>query len=260
MTHLSASTPVLTSAILMYHKVGHPVSRPEDAFLNISGEAFRRQVRTLVALGYEARTFAEVIEAMTQGQTLPRRTCAITFDDGYRCIGTVAAPILAEFGFPATVFIASSCVGATNIWDRKLGKPELPLLNWEELHRLVERGWEVGGHTRSHRHLGALDDAEAYREISEGKNEIETHLGQTLRTFCYPFGDLNERTPAFVRAAGFRGACTTRSGLARSTDDPFLQPRVKVHGEGIAGLLFRLLIRPHLPFSSRQSSRDEWRP
>jgi peptidoglycan/xylan/chitin deacetylase (PgdA/CDA1 family) len=237
----------------MYHKVGHPISRPEDAFLNISAKSFRRQMRTMAALGYQALTFAEVTEAMTQRRTLPRRTFAITFDDGYRCIGEVAAPILAEFGFPATVFVVSSCVGATNRWDRNFGKPELPLLNWKELNGLVDRGWEVGGHTRSHLHLGALDDAEAYREISEGKQEVEAHTRQTLRTFCYPFGGLNERTPELVRAAGFCGACTTRSGLARSHRNPFLQPRVKVHDDGVGELLFRLLIRPYLPQSSHGS-------
>src|SRR3978361_1203921 len=100
--------------VLMYHKVGHPIACPRDAFLNISGEAFRRQRRAMAHLGYRARPFGEVVDALNAGRTLPRRTFAVTFDDGYACVGQAAAPILKDFGFPATVFVVSDCVGATN--------------------------------------------------------------------------------------------------------------------------------------------------
>lgn len=233
--------------ILMYHKVGHPGSSPRDAFLNIPREAFRRQMQALARLGYQGRTFAEVADAHASGRRLPRRTCVITFDDGYRCVGESAAPLLAEFGWPATVFVVSDCAGATNAWDRPLGNPELPLMGWEELQQLLGRGWEIGGHTRTHRHLGALDDGEAYQEIADGKAEAEAQIGVPMQTFCYPFGHLNARTPELVRRAGFRAACTTRSGLACMANDPFLQPRVKVYHPSVAVLLYRLLIRPALP-------------
>lgn len=242
MGHRSDGVPVL-----MYHKVGHPVTCPRDTFLNISGEAFRRQIGTMVRLGYQARSFGEVVEALNDGRTLPRRTFAVTFDDGYECVGEVAAPILADFGFPATVFVVSDCVGGTNIWDRPLNNPELPLMDWDALRRLAADGWEIGGHTRSHRHLGALEDGEALREIRQGKEETESRMGRALTTFCYPFGHLNAATPGLVSAAGFRGACTTRSGLARAASDPFQQPRVKVYHDSVAVLLYRLLLRPRLP-------------
>ncbi|MDQ2686251.1 MAG: polysaccharide deacetylase family protein, partial [Armatimonadota bacterium] len=169
-------------SILMYHKVGYPCSAPRDAFLNIPHEAFRRQMQALARLGYQARTFAEVADAHASGRRLPRRTCVITFDDGYRCVGESAVPILAEFGWPATVFVVSDCVGATNAWDRTLGHPELPLMGWEELRQLSGGGWEIGGHTRTHRHLGALTDGEAYQEIADGKAEAEARMGITLHT------------------------------------------------------------------------------
>ncbi len=242
--------------VLMYHKVGHPGACPQDAFLNVSGEAFRRQMRALARLGYRARPFGEVVDALNAGRALPRRTFAVTFDDGYRCVGEVATPILAAFGWPATVFAVSDCVGATNAWDRALGNPELPLMDWEELRRLAADGWEIGGHTRSHRHLGTLSDADALDEIRAGKEEAEHRTGQRLTTFCYPFGHLNGATPRLVREAGFCGACTTRSGLASAAHDPFRQPRVKVYHASVAILLYRLLIRPRLPDFRRHRYHD----
>jgi peptidoglycan/xylan/chitin deacetylase (PgdA/CDA1 family) len=205
-------------------------------------------MRLFARLGYQARPFVEVVEAIVCGRTLPRRTFAVTFDDGYRSVGEVAVPILAEFGFPATVFIVSDRVGSTNAWDRQSGRPELPLLDWPDLRALVAAGWEVGGHTRTHPHLDSLADADAYSEIFEGKQEAEAHLDQPLSTFCYPFGYFNSCTPALVRAAGFLGACTARSGLAQPASDPFTLARIKVsYRDGLAGLFYRLLVRPYMP-------------
>ncbi|HLV81221.1 MAG TPA: polysaccharide deacetylase family protein [Chthonomonadaceae bacterium] len=234
--------------VLMYHKVGHPVACRQDTFLNVPADDFRRQMRLLAALGYRARTFAEVVESLVCGRALPRRTFAVTFDDGYRCIGDFAVPVLAELNFPATLFVVPTGVGQTNIWDREEDIPILSLLDWEDLQRLLAAGWEVGGHTLSHPHLDALDDESAFTEILSGKQAVEARLGFPLTTFCYPFGHYNARTPALARAAGFLGATTTRSGLARPECDPFLIPRVKVaYRDGVMGLLYRILVRPNLP-------------
>jgi peptidoglycan/xylan/chitin deacetylase (PgdA/CDA1 family) len=232
----------------MYHKVGQPVTCKRDAFLNVSAPSFQRQMRLLARLGYRARPFAEVVEALACRSSLPRRTFAITFDDGYCSVGGIAAPILAEYRFPATLFVASDWVGKTNAWDRQTGRPELPLLDWADLCALVAAGWEIGGHTRTHPHLDGLGDADAFAEILSGKQETEARLGVPLRTFCYPFGHFNTRTPALVRRAGFRGACTTRSGLAQAAQDPFALSRIKVsYSDGILGLFYRMLVRPYMP-------------
>lgn len=237
-----------TLPILMYHKVGQPVVVRQDRFLNVSAQDFRRQMQTLARLGFKARTFAEVVVSLTSRRPLPPRSFAITFDDGYECIGTHAAPILAELGFPATLFIVSSQAGGSNAWDGPTGHPVLPLMGWDALRDLQAKGWEIAGHTRSHPHLNAISDAEAAEDIQRGKAETEAEIGGALQTFCYPFGHYNDRTPSLVRAAGFSGACTTQSGLAHSTGDPFLLPRVKVaYRDGVPGLLYRLLLRPHLP-------------
>ena len=234
--------------ILMYHKVGAPVARSEDTFLNVSADAFDRQMRALAHLRYRAVTFAQIVETLRAGRPLPRRVFAVTFDDGYTCVGDVAAPILERYGFPATVFVVSGAAGEANTWDGLTGRPVLPLLPWDRLRELHKAGWEMAGHTCTHPHLNELEDAEALREIAAGKAAVEAQLGVSLQTFCYPFGHFNARTPGLVEAAGFLGACTTRSGLAKRDTDPFLLPRVKIaYRDGVAGMLYRLMLRPHLP-------------
>ena len=238
----------LAVPVLMYHKVGYPVASRTDRFLNVSARDFARQMHLLASLGYQARTFAEVVDALTGGKRLPRRTVAITFDDGYACIGQAAAPVLAAQGFPGTVFVVSQAVGTQNGWDEMENLPVIPLLDWTALRTLQAAGWEIGGHTRSHPHLDMEEEARALQNIVEGKRETEAQLGRGLRTFCYPFGHFNANTPGLVRKAGFLGACTTRSGIAHADLDPFLLPRVKIaYRDGALGLLYRLLVRPYLP-------------
>ncbi len=249
------SSARMTVPILMYHKVGAPVDRPEDTFLNVSADAFERQMRALAHMRYRALTFAQIVEALRNGQSLPRRVFAITFDDGYECVGEVAAPILAKYGFPATVFAVSGAVGGANTWDGITGRPVLPLMGWGRLRELAKAGWELAGHTCTHPHLDALEDAEAFREIVQGKAALEAQSETPLQTFCYPFGHFNARTPSLVQAAGFLGACTTRSGLAKQDTDPFLLPRVKIaYRDGVAGMLYRLMVRPRLPNLRRNRS------
>lgn len=244
-----------TIPILMYHKVGATVEHPGDTFLNVSGEAFERQMRALARMQYHALTFAQIVGMLRSGQPLPRRVFAVTFDDGYECVGDVAAPILAEYGFPATVFVVSGAAGGMNTWDGVTGRPLLPLMAWERLRELRDAGWEMAGHTRTHPHLNELDDTTALQEIAEGKAAVEEAMGSPLQTFCYPFGHFNTATPGLVRTAGFTGACTTRSGLARRDTDPFLLPRVKIaYRDGVAGLLYRLMVRPRLPNLRRNRS------
>ena len=240
----------------MYHKVGLPVRARADRFLNVSGADFQRQMQALARFGYRARPFAEIIEAHCGGKSLPRRTFCVTFDDGYACVGEFAAPVLRSLQFPATVFVVPRGVGKTNAWDAETGHAVLPLMGWDALDKLRAEGWEIGGHTLTHPHLDALEDDTALHDIAEGKREIEARIGQTIQTFCYPYGHFNRRTPGLARQAGFIGACVTQTGLLRPDGDAMRTPRVKIaYGDGVLGLWYRLLVRPRLP-DFRPNRRD----
>lgn len=110
-------------SILMYHRLG------EDSFdpwgLVVAPDLFREQLhwlsanRTLLPL----EEFAEC----HRSDRLPASAIALTFDDGYECTATVAAPMLEEAGVPATVFIPAALV--------ERGEP----FWWDELQTIVLR-------------------------------------------------------------------------------------------------------------------------
>ena len=233
--------------ILMYHKVGAPVACKADTFLNVLEKSFARQMRLLKRLGYTGVTFAEAAERVAGSRPLPKRPVCVTFDDGYVNVADFAAPILAGHGWPATVFVPTAYVGGNNAWDEASGYPLLPIMDWPRLKALQDVGWELAGHTRTHPRLETLDDVAARREIEDGRADLVSHLDSPARTFCYPFGSFNERTPALARDAGFIAACTTKSGLAGPGRNSFLLPRVKIaYRDDVWGFFYRLVIRPRL--------------
>jgi len=90
-------------SILIYHRV-LPVPDPllPD---EVDAARFDRQVRVLKQY-FNLLPLQEAVAALF-ARRLPPRAATITFDDGYADNLTVAGPILARYGVPATVFIAT---------------------------------------------------------------------------------------------------------------------------------------------------------
>jgi peptidoglycan/xylan/chitin deacetylase (PgdA/CDA1 family) len=104
--------------VLMYHGVVE--RKPEvPCWHLLPVEAFRRQMAFL-ARRYRVLPLEDALARLSDG-TLPRKACAITFDDGLRNVATVAGPVLASHGLHATVFLATSTVGTRDaLWADRL--------------------------------------------------------------------------------------------------------------------------------------------
>jgi peptidoglycan/xylan/chitin deacetylase (PgdA/CDA1 family) len=222
----------------------HAVSERWPAALSITPERLASQLGLLAARGYRGATFHRAV-ADPPGD----KTVAVTFDDGFRSVATLAFPILRHHGIPATVFVPTDHVGTGEpmAWpgiDQWLGgphEPELLPMTWTELALLAEAGWEVGSHTRSHPHLTRLDDAGLQDELQRSRETCERQLSRPCVTLAYPYGDHDVRVVAAARAAGYEAACTLPEQF--SGDDPLRTPRVGVyHGDG--DVLFRVKASP----------------
>ena len=105
------------ASILMYHSVPSPAEQPwMDPRNCLSAEQFEGQMRFLAN-----RRHVVSVDALTKqlaaGEPIRRGTVAITFDDGYLNNLRVAAPILAKYGLPATLYLATAYISAgENQW------------------------------------------------------------------------------------------------------------------------------------------------
>ncbi len=110
-------------AILRYHSVTEDEAATLaylDHGLMVTRTAFRMQLRYLRRF-YTVMSLDELVERLHRGSALPRRSVAITFDDGYRDNYTQAFPALRAEGLPATFYVATGCIdGGPPLWTAQL--------------------------------------------------------------------------------------------------------------------------------------------
>lgn len=97
------------ATILVYHSLAGAHSPWIDPSNAEDPQVFARQMRFL-AENRHVVALADLASALAAGRTLRAGTVAITFDDGYLDNYTIAAPILARLGLPATFFLATGYV------------------------------------------------------------------------------------------------------------------------------------------------------
>lgn len=180
---------------------------------------------------FEVISLGELCRRLRLGEPIGG-TLSISFDDGYRDNRTIAAPILAERGLPATFFIATGFVGTDRVppWDRDLGiKSEW--MSWSDVRELREMGFELGAHTVNHIDLGRIHGAEAREEISESRTRLESETGAEVHAFSYPFGGVQhftEENRELVKELGFECCLSAFGGAVRQDTDLFRLPRLPV--------------------------------
>lgn len=210
--------------ILMYHQVGphRPGSRLNR--WRVTPRDFRRQMVLLERRGYRGVALRDLLDE----PDAPQRRAVVTFDDGFDGIRTCAVPVLAEFGFSATVFVVAGKLGGVNDWDDET--PGERLLDASSLRELRGAKIEVGSHGMSHRALPGLENSALSKETAGSRRVLEDVLGERVTTFCYPYGAVDERAVLAVREAGYRAATVIRSGIDAGLPDPWRLRRVPVRG------------------------------
>lgn len=201
----NAAIPALT-----YHSIDE-----SGSLISFPTEFFRAQVSWLAENGYRSLTASQAAAALAGKEELASPGVVLTFDDGFRSVRDTAYPILAEYGFVATIFVTSGYVGKPCGWDRAPQAPGMELMSWEEIRFLARQGWEIGGHTLSHAHLTRLGAAELKREITAGRRILQEEVGCEVSSFAYPFGEFDQRCAQLAREAGFCSAWTMEPTINR---------------------------------------------
>lgn len=211
------------ATILMYHKITNEARSP----LVVSPERFKRQL-AYICDHYQVVPLRDLAARLRHGTPLTAPLAAITFDDGYRDNLTVAAPILRQFGVPATLFFAPGpqelgrpfwwdLLDAIGVTDEQIiaNFKELPYedfqemmtemiaelrpkrvteivkqlyLTWDEVRDWVSQGFSVGAHTLTHPILSRLTLDQARWEIWQSQVVIERQIGKAVDLFSYPNG------------------------------------------------------------------------
>ena len=200
------------ASILMYHSI----SERKEYFSAVSPEEFNRQMAYLAGKKHSVISLAELVRRLGARESL-RGAVVLTFDDGYRDNYTTVFPLLAQYGFPATIFVTTDRIGSPGYCSAA------------ELREMQDSGLiAIEPHTLSHPKLAKLPRAEAAREVCESRQALQEILGTLPTLFAYPYGSFTEETVELVREAGFLGAVTVKEGTVSTDTDVFHLPRNSV--------------------------------
>jgi peptidoglycan/xylan/chitin deacetylase (PgdA/CDA1 family) len=188
-------------AILTYHRVN---DHGDPFFTALPTRVFERQVEYL-ARHYVVLAVEDLVERLS-GAGVPRRAIAITFDDGYRDTLTDAAPILARYRLPATVFLASGFIGTTEVpwYDRlaaafKLTVEPVVRTPWGEEFRLTPAESRLSSLERVLAHLKALPEADFQPALDVIIDDLGVDGGQAVKNSMLNWDDVHA-----LRGLGFR--------------------------------------------------------
>jgi peptidoglycan/xylan/chitin deacetylase (PgdA/CDA1 family) len=215
---------------------------------------------------------------------LPERPVLVTFDDGYRNVASIAAPLLERCGIPAIFFICSASVNERRLlWYDAMarrgaeaevaGVKRLPFSEWQQVERRERTSigdddplaamtvadirrlssnplFEFGGHTATHPILAAAPPAAQQEEIEGSLRCVTAWSGRRPAAFSYPKGepkvDYTDVTVGVLHRLGVPIAFTTRAGFAGPGQSPLEQSRyMMLAGISPAELAHRLAYSWH---------------
>ncbi|MFE5398226.1 polysaccharide deacetylase family protein [Streptomyces sp. NPDC056568] len=207
----------------MYHAVA---TDPNDATraLSVAPRAFAEQMAAIADRGLTPLGTAELAAAWRSGRPLPRRPVLITFDDGYEGVHRHVLPVLAKYGFPATLFVSTG-------WLRgpyDTGAALDTMLDWDQVRELAAAGVEIGGHSHTHPQLDQLGEERLRFELIHCREIVADQVGAAPGSFAYPYGYSDRRVRRAVRETGYAQALAVGNGLARRAQGPYALRRVTV--------------------------------
>ena len=208
--------------ILCYHRFG-----PRASPLTVTAAIFEAQMDWLARNGYTVITLSRLAAFLRGAEPLPKRSVAITIDDGYRSTWEIAYPILSRYGYPATLFLYSDFVGARDA------------LSWAQMKEMQASGLiDIQPHSKTHANLalrlaGETDSQyrdRIRREVEAPVNALRDRLAVASTTFAYPYGDVNDVVIGELQRRSVVQGVTVTAGGNGSFAHPFLLRRSMVFG------------------------------
>ena len=219
----------------MYHMISKHKKGSKFNGLRVDPILFEKQIKYLIDNNWTFYTMSELIE---NKESLPKKSIAITFDDGYEDNFTNAFEILKKHKIKATIYLVidrhnrewSSKRKAKNN-DGELMKE--PKLSDDQIRIMIDSGLvEIGSHTLTHDNLSNISKQQKYDEIYKSKEIIENTFNIKCNSFCYPFGLMDNDDWKIVKDANYTNATTTKKGIYNLKDvNPFLISRVTISGK-----------------------------
>ena len=203
-------------SVLMYHHIQEmeTAKKRGQTNLTVSPEYFRKQMQYLKDKNYNVIGMNDLKNFLDNGVNLPAKAVLLTMDDGYKDNYEKMYPILKEFGYRATVFVAT---GLINNFD---------YLSWSDMENMKDLVY-FGNHTWSHHNSSGTEEKQN-EEIGTADKQLNEHGFNNLKIFAYPYGSPSGIAQEVLKNDGYKIAFTTNHGSILCKGKSLELPRVRI--------------------------------
>ena len=209
--------PCVTLPTFMYHHVQDKdaAAANNQTGLTVTPDIFRGHLQYLRDKGYQPTSPSVLTNFFDAGTAPPSKSVLLTFDDGYADFYATAFPLLREFGFPATVFLATGLVDNPGY------------LSWNQIAEMGGQNIYFANHTWSHKNVATATSV-VEQEISTAQTQLEDHGLNSARVFAYPYGLGNGISQNYLASHNYSLAFTTLPGRILCRGQRLTLPRIRV--------------------------------
>ena len=183
--------------VLQYHHISD--STPPSTSTKVS--LFQDQLDMIEKLDLEVARLEPATRQALAGELEDRQQIAITFDDAYESVYDTAAAMLAEKGYPYTVFVNTDAIGSNGY------------MTWDQLEEFRhDENITIANHSKNHDHMVPKPDEsqEAWRErtqinLDDAQDRLNEKLGTDVPMFAYPYGEYSEPLETMLEDRGWYG-------------------------------------------------------
>jgi LPXTG-site transpeptidase (sortase) family protein len=117
---------------------------------------------------------------------IPQKEGYVTFwfDDGLLSTYEIAYPLLTEKNWKGVVAVVSN----HSIAQEKFNPDGDPVMSWEQVGELVDSGWELSSHSRTHPKMNEITEENVLKEEIIGSKEDLEERNFQVHSFTYPYG------------------------------------------------------------------------
>lgn len=164
-------------SIFVYHDIVDNEDEVKYDYMQTTDEKLEEQIKGLQAFGYHFISYEDLIQYNNGQKALPKKTCIITFDDGWDGVYTYAYPIAKKYNVPITSFIINNLIGTEGYFD------------WKQAKEMQDSGIvQIASHSLDHEKFDKKTTEEAVKNVNESYSEIKEKANGKLKIFTYPCG------------------------------------------------------------------------
>ena len=179
--------------IFVYHDIVENESEIEFDYMQTTKDLFEKQVSGLKKLGYDFITYEELQKYKNNEIALKKKSCILTFDDGFEGVYKNAYPIAQKYDIPFTMFIITDNMDTENV------------ITWNQAKEMEESGLvTIASHSIDHPEFTSLTPEQALENVNKSYKIIEEKLGEKqVKVFTYPYGLYTEEQIELLKKEGY---------------------------------------------------------